>query len=157
MRNSEKEARERYVRFSTISCKLRAENGQELIGYFLCKSGGKEPAETDSDFNGSSRRNDRPGIGSNQQDYVDYQLNMAGKTTTHQPAILPGYEAATADEGVDVGPRFNRFGLIIFNLTDSQAIKIGVPPGFSGKVSISQIFFTWDCTLRIPVVPMKLC
>ncbi|CAF1035169.1 unnamed protein product [Adineta ricciae] len=47
-------------------------NGQELIGYFLCNSGRKEPAElagieksctgTDSDFNGSSRRNDRPGM-----------------------------------------------------------------------------------------------
>ncbi|CAF1542270.1 unnamed protein product [Adineta ricciae] len=34
-----------WVRFPTISCKLRAGNGQELIGYFLCNAG----------------RNDRPG------------------------------------------------------------------------------------------------
>ncbi|CAF1537332.1 unnamed protein product [Adineta ricciae] len=47
--------------FPAVSCKLRAGNGQELIGYFLCKSGGKELAGTDSDFNGSSRRNDRLG------------------------------------------------------------------------------------------------
>ncbi|CAF1291243.1 unnamed protein product [Adineta ricciae] len=52
----------------TVSCKLRAGNGQELIRYFLCNSGGKEPAGIgencagiDSDFNSSSRRNDRPG------------------------------------------------------------------------------------------------
>ncbi|CAF1043181.1 unnamed protein product [Adineta ricciae] len=67
--------------FPAVFCKLRAGNGQELIGYFLCNSG-RNPAarnlpelagigencagieksctETDSDFNGSSRRNDRP-------------------------------------------------------------------------------------------------
>ncbi|CAF1571515.1 unnamed protein product [Adineta ricciae] len=66
----------------TVSCKLRAGNGQELIGYFLCNSG-RNPAARNlpvlagigencagieksctgigSDFNGSSRRNDRPG------------------------------------------------------------------------------------------------
>ncbi|CAF1672116.1 unnamed protein product [Adineta ricciae] len=62
--------------FPTVSCKLRAGNGQELIGYFLCNSGDTEPAGigencagieksctgTGSDFNGSSRRNDRPGL-----------------------------------------------------------------------------------------------
>ncbi|CAF1006313.1 unnamed protein product [Adineta ricciae] len=61
--------------FPTVSCKLRAGNGQELIGYFLCNSGrnpaarnlpelagiGENCAGTGSDFNGSSRRNDRPG------------------------------------------------------------------------------------------------
>ncbi|CAF1553277.1 unnamed protein product [Adineta ricciae] len=61
--------------FSTISCKLRAGNGQELIGYFPCNSGrnpaarklpelagiGENCTGTDSDFNGSSRRNDRSG------------------------------------------------------------------------------------------------
>ncbi|CAF1194214.1 unnamed protein product [Adineta ricciae] len=69
--------------FPTVSCKLRAGNGQELIGYFLCNSGRNPAARnlpelagigencagieksctgTDSGFNGSSRRNDRPGI-----------------------------------------------------------------------------------------------
>ncbi|CAF1508841.1 unnamed protein product [Adineta ricciae] len=69
--------------FLAVSCKLPAGNGQELIGYFLCNSGRnpaarnlpelagiggncvgieKSCAETDSDFNGSSRRNDRPGM-----------------------------------------------------------------------------------------------
>ncbi|CAF1687312.1 unnamed protein product [Adineta ricciae] len=69
--------------FPTVSCKLRAGNGQELIGYFLCNSG-RNPATrnlpelagigencvgieksctgTDLDFNESSRRNDRPGM-----------------------------------------------------------------------------------------------
>ncbi|CAF1452525.1 unnamed protein product [Adineta ricciae] len=68
--------------FPTVSCKLRAGNGQELIGYFLCNSGRNPAARnlpelagigencagieksctgTDSGFNGSSRRNDRPG------------------------------------------------------------------------------------------------
>ncbi|CAF1655130.1 unnamed protein product, partial [Adineta ricciae] len=68
--------------FPTVSCKLRAGNGQELIGYFLCNSGrnsaARNPPEfagigencagieksctgTDLDFNGSSRRNERPG------------------------------------------------------------------------------------------------
>ncbi|CAF1516425.1 unnamed protein product [Adineta ricciae] len=61
--------------FPAVSCKLRAGNGQELIGYFLSNSGrnpaarnlpelagiGENCAGTDSDFNGSSRRNDRPG------------------------------------------------------------------------------------------------
>ncbi|CAF1416525.1 unnamed protein product [Adineta ricciae] len=68
--------------FPAVSCKLRSGNGQELIGYFLCNSGRNPAARnlpelavigencvgieksctgTDSDFNGSSRRNDRPG------------------------------------------------------------------------------------------------
>ncbi|CAF1060390.1 unnamed protein product [Adineta ricciae] len=61
--------------FPAVSCKLRAGNGQELIGYFLCNSSrnpaarnlpelagiGENCVGTDSDFNGSSRRNDRPG------------------------------------------------------------------------------------------------
>ncbi|CAF1466188.1 unnamed protein product [Adineta ricciae] len=68
--------------FPTVSCKLRAGNGQELIGYFLCNFGRNPAARnlpelagigencagieksctgTDSGFNGSSRRNDRPG------------------------------------------------------------------------------------------------
>ncbi|CAF1468482.1 unnamed protein product [Adineta ricciae] len=67
----------------TVSCKLRAENGQELIKYFLCNSDRnpvvrnlpelagigencagieKSSIGTDSDFNGSSRWNDRPGV-----------------------------------------------------------------------------------------------
>ncbi|CAF1654766.1 unnamed protein product [Adineta ricciae] len=69
--------------FPAVSCKLRAGNGQELIGYFLCNSGRNPAARnlpelagigencvgiensctgSDSDFNGSSRRNDRPGL-----------------------------------------------------------------------------------------------
>ncbi|CAF1054748.1 unnamed protein product [Adineta ricciae] len=72
----------RFQSFPTVSCKLRAGNGQELIGYFLCNSGWnpavrnlpelagigencvgieKSCTGTDSDFNGSSLRNDRPG------------------------------------------------------------------------------------------------
>ncbi|CAF1154612.1 unnamed protein product [Adineta ricciae] len=69
--------------FPTVSCKLRAGNDQELIGYFLCNSGRNPTAKNlpelagigencagieksctgaDSDFNGSSHRNDRPGV-----------------------------------------------------------------------------------------------
>ncbi|CAF1336094.1 unnamed protein product [Adineta ricciae] len=69
--------------FPAVPCKLRAGNGQELIEYFLSNSGRNPAARnlselagigencagieksctgTDSDFNGSSRRNDRSGF-----------------------------------------------------------------------------------------------
>ncbi|CAF1575485.1 unnamed protein product [Adineta ricciae] len=70
-----------HVRFPTIS--LPPDSGQEPIGYFLCNSGDKEPAGigenctgTGSDFNGSSRRNDRPG-----KTMVTAKTNMKMTTT----------------------------------------------------------------------------